>query len=317
MSKQSHGFLWADIEGYSLSQEDKEILAHPAISGIILFSRNYDSPEQLRDLTNSIRAISPDLVITVDQEGGRVQRFREKFTELPSMGYWGAEFRASRENASVAFSRTLSQMVKELRAVGVYSSLLPVLDINYERNSVIGHRSFGGTAEVVTELSSFMIDQFHALRMPVTGKHFPGHGWVNGDSHYVLPVDERSFDEILKQDIQPFAQLAQSLDAVMLAHVIYEQVDAEPVCFSHHWIQDVLRQQLKYDGLVMCDDLSMQAVATMGTYADRANRAIDAGCDVLLICNSRPGVIDVLDHVSLKKNDALASRLRHYSRFLD
>lgn len=316
MSKQSHGFLWADVDGFTLSQEDKEILAHPKISGVILFSRNYDSPEQLRELTHSIHALSPEIIITVDQEGGRVQRFREKFTELPSMGHWGSGFRVSREKASLAFSRTLSQMVKELRAVGVYSSLLPVLDINYERNSVIGHRSFGATAEVVIELSAFMINQFHALHMPVTGKHFPGHGWVNGDSHYVLPVDERSFDDILKQDIQPFAQLADSLDAIMLAHVIYEQVDSEPVCFSHHWIQDVLRKQLKYDGLVLCDDLSMQAVATMGTYADRATRALRAGCDVLLVCNSRAGVIDVLDHVPLMKSEVLAKRLGHYGRFL-
>ncbi len=315
--KQSQGFLWADVDGFSLSQEDKEILANPKISGVILFTRNYDSPEQLRELTREIRAVSSQLVITVDQEGGRVQRFREGFTELPSMAHWGSGFRESREKASHDFSRMLSQMVKELRSVGVYSSLLPVLDINYDRNSVIGHRSFGSTAEVVTELSSFMIDQFHALRMPVTGKHFPGHGWVNGDSHYVLPVDERSFDDIAKQDLAPFSHLSPILDAIMLAHVIYEQVDLEPVCFSRHWIQDVLRKQLKYDGLVMCDDLSMQAVATMGSYADRAKRALDAGCDVLLVCNSRAGVVDILDHVPFKNSETLARRLGHYSRFLN
>lgn len=313
--KQSHGFLWADVEGFSLSQEDKEILSNPKISGVILFTRNYDSPEQLRELTHQIRSVSSQLVITVDQEGGRVQRFREGFTELPSMAHWGSGFRESREKASLDFSRMLSQMVKELRSVGVYSSLVPVLDINYDRNSVIAHRSFGSSAEVVTELSSFMIDQFHALHMPVTGKHFPGHGWVNGDSHHVLPVDDRSFEEIRQQDLQPFAHLSSLLDAVMLAHVVYEQVDPLPVCFSHHWIQDVLRKQLKYDGLVMCDDLSMQAVALMGTYADRAKHALEAGCDVLLVCNSRAGVIDILDHVPFKKSELLAKRLGHYTRW--
>lgn len=315
MSKQSHGFLWADVAGFSLSQEDKEILANPKISGVVLFARNYESPSQLRELTQQIRSVSTDLVITVDQEGGRVQRFQAGFTKLPSMAYWGAGFQESREKASLDFSRTLSQMVKELRSVGVYSSLLPVMDINYERNTVIGHRSFGSTAEIVTELSAFMIDELHALRMPVTGKHFPGHGWVSGDSHYMLPVDERSLEEIMRQDVQPFFKLAASLDAVMLAHVVYEQVDPLPVCFSPFWVQDVLRKQLQYDGLVMCDDLSMEAVAAMGSYADRAERALEAGCDVLLACNSRGGVIDILDHVPFHKSESLAKRLAHYSRF--
>lgn len=311
-----HGFLWVDIDGFSLTKEDREILSHPHISGVILFTRNYESKEQLRELTYQIRKISSHLFITADQEGGRVQRFREGFTELPPMAHWGTGFRESYEKASHDFSFMLTQMTNELQSVGVYSSLVPVLDINYERNTVIGHRSFGSTAEIVTELSALMIERCHALHMPVTGKHFPGHGFVNADSHLVLPIDERSFDEIAKADLQPFAKLAPKLDAIMLAHVVYKQVDPLPVCFSPFWIQEVLRKQLQYNGLVLCDDLSMQAVATMGSYADRAQQALQAGCDVLLVCNSRAGVVDILDHVSSPKNPLLQQRLQHYGRFL-
>lgn len=315
--KKANGFLWADVAGLSLTAEDKEILAHPSVSGMILFSRNYESPEQLCELTREMKKISPQLVITVDQEGGRVQRFREGFTELPSMGSWGSHFTASPEKAKNDFAVMLHTMVRELRNAGIYSSLVPVLDIDYRRNTVIGHRSFGQNKNIVIELSQFMIDQCHQLKMPVTGKHFPGHGWVTVDSHVDLPIDERSLSEISEQDLQPFRQLSTRLDAIMLAHVVYAQVDPSPVCFSRFWVEEMLRQQLGYDGLVMCDDLSMQAVAKMGSYEDRARRALDAGCDILLVCNAREGVVEVLDRVLPKKNEALHRRLQHYSRFLD
>jgi beta-N-acetylhexosaminidase len=312
----SHGFLWADIEGLSLTPEDRDILAHPAISGLILFTRNFESKEQLCDLTQSIKKSFPHLVITVDQEGGRVQRFRTGFTELPSMQHWGAEYVANPDAMKKAFGIMLRVMIEELKQAGVYSSLVPVLDIDYGKNKVIGHRSFGGTAQAVTTVADFMIEQCHQLRMPVTGKHFPGHGFVSADSHEELPIDERSFDEMLAADMAPFSQLSTSLDAVMLAHVVYAAIDPNPVCFSPFWIQQVLRKKMQYDGLIMTDDLSMQAMAKMGSYAERAARALDAGCDILLVCNYRPGVIDILDHVPLKKNEALARRLVHYGRFL-
>lgn len=313
---QLHGFLWVDIDGLRLSSEDKEILKHPAVSGIILFSRNYESPEQLRSLTQEIRAISPRMLITVDQEGGRVQRFRAGFTELPSMGHWGSAYSAAPEKTRAAFSYSLQEMVSELRRVGVYSTLVPVLDIDYQRSTVIGHRSFGGNAQIVTELSAFMIAQLHTYKMPVTGKHFPGHGFVFADSHHELPVDERSWDVIFNQDLQPFLQLSSTLDAIMLAHIVYTQMDALPVCLSHFWVQDVLRLQMRYDGLVMCDDLSMQAMNAFGSFGERATQVLTAGCDVLLLCNNRAGVIDVLDHVPVTKNEAAAQRIAHYSRFL-
>jgi beta-N-acetylhexosaminidase len=207
-------------------------------------------------------------------------------------------------------------MVNELRDVSVDSTLVPVLDIDYDRNAVIGHRSFGDNKNSVITLSEIMIDQFHALQSPVTGKHFPGHGWVTLDSHFHLPVDERSFEEIAQNDLQPFSKLSQKLDAIMLAHVVYENVDPLPVCFSRFWIQTVLRSQLQFDGLIMSDDLSMQAVAKMCSYEDRARRALEAGCDILLACNSRAGVVEVLDRVVPVKNEQLPRRLDHYARFI-
>lgn len=314
--RSSQGFLWADVAGLSLTPEDKEILSHPAISGIILFSRNFESPDQLRNLTREIQKISKQLIITVDQEGGRVQRFRHGFTELPSMQHWGTEYLSNPEKAEKTFSEILRVMVNELRNVGIYSSLLPVLDIDYNRNAVIGHRSFGSTPTIVTELSAFMIDQFHALKMPVTGKHFPGHGFVSADSHLELPIDERSFTEIAQSDLLPFVQLSGKCDAIMLAHIVYAAIDHNPVCFSRFWIQDVLRKQLQFDGLIISDDLSMQALVNMGSYSERATRAVEAGCDVLLACNSRAGVIDILDHVPVKKDPKRTERLTYYGRFL-
>lgn len=311
------GFLWADVEGLSLTAEDRDILAHPALSGVILFARNYESRAQLCSLTKEIRAVSPHLIITVDQEGGRVQRFRTDFTELPAMGHWGAEFQTRGRAAELDFANTLKIMVTELRDAGVYSTLTPVLDIDFNRNTVIGHRSFGNTPDTVTTLGHFFIDQFHALNMPVTGKHFPGHGWVTLDSHFELPIDERALSDIMAQDLQPFMRLAPHLDAIMLAHVVYEQVESKPVCFSRFWIENMLRKQMRYDGLVMTDDLSMKAVATTGSYADRTMMALEAGADIAMVCNSRSGVVDVLDHVPVRKNESLQRRLQYYGRYLD
>jgi beta-N-acetylhexosaminidase len=232
------------------------------------------------------------------------------------MGSWGENYSASPEKTKKEFVSVLTSMVNELRDVGIDSTLVPVLDIDYDRNKVIGHRSFGSNKNIVTQLSEFMIHQFHALRSPVTGKHFPGHGWVTLDSHFHLPVDERSLEEITQNDLFPFIQLSKKLDAIMLAHVVYENVDPQPVCFSRFWIHTILREQLQFDGLIMSDDLSMQAVAKMCSYADRARLALEAGCDILLACNSREGVIEVLDRVLPNKNEQLIRRLSQYRRFM-
>lgn len=310
------GFLWVDVPGYSLTAEDKEVLAHPAVSGVILFSKNFESIPQLQSLTSAIRAVSPNIMITVDQEGGRVQRFVEGFTRLPAMSHWGQWYRQSETQALSAMQDTLKKMITELRGVGAYASIAPVLDIDYGRCQVIGERSFGSDVELVTAMGQHFIDCMHRLGMPVMGKHFPGHGYVTGDSHHVLPVDERSFEQIASCDLQPFAQLASRLDAIMPAHVVYSQIDSKPAGFSRHWLQTVLREQLQFNGLIVTDDLTMQGAAGFGGYADRAHLAFEAGADIVIVCNSRGGVVEILDNVRLPKDGFFEQRLRRYSRFV-
>src|SRR3989338_5232850 len=295
MKRSLNGFLWIDVAGLELTEEDKEILAHPAVSGVILFARNYESLSQLKNLTHTIKQVSSQLTITVDQEGGRVQRFQTGFTKLPSMREWGARFIESPDHTKRDFSKLITVMTTELKNAGVDSSLLPVLDVDYHRNKVIAERSFHQDINVITELGSFMIDCLHQASFKAVGKHFPGHGWVLADSHLELPVDERPLDVIAMQDIQPFARLSHKLDAIMLAHIVCDKVSPLPICFSPYWIKTILRKQLNFQGVVMCDDLSMQAVACMGNYEDRARQALEAGCDVLLVCNSRAGVVEILD----------------------
>src|SRR3990167_2226924 len=288
-------FLWVDIAGTTLTQEDRDVLSHSAVSGIILFSRNYASPHQLKDLTQAIRQSAPKIQITVDQEGGRVQRFREGFTELPSMQYWGERYRVNPTATKTDFSAMLHTTIQELRDCGVDRTLIPVLDIDYGHNTVIGHRAFGHTADIVSELGEFVIDTCHALQMPVTAKHFPGHGYVAQDSHTAFPVDTRSYGELAENDLKPFQRLSSKIDAMMLAHVVYSAVDPNPATFSPFWVKTVLRERLGFRVCVMTDDLSMQAASMVGDYPARVSKALAAGCDTLLICNAREGVLRVLD----------------------
>lgn len=290
----ANSFLWIDIVGLSLTEEDRDILSHPAVAGVILFSRNFESLAQLRSLAQSIRAISPDLWITVDQEGGRVQRFQEGFTKLPSMQSWGKQYQLDSEKTRRDLICMVHTMAAELHQVGIQSSLVPVLDIDYGRNHMIGERSFG-TKELVLTLGDIFIDALHAANMPAIGKHFPGHGFVTADSHVVLPIDDRDFETIAAQDLQPFQTFSKKLDVVMPAHVVYSKCDAMPAGFSTFWLQNILRDQLKFTGIIVCDDLSMRGAAQFGSYADRARLALRAGCDVLLVCNNRDGVVEILE----------------------
>lgn len=312
----ANGFVWVDVPGYSLSAEDKEILAHPAVSGVILFAKNFESVAQLQALTRAMLSINPNLVITADQEGGRVQRFVAGFTRLPAMSHWGAMVQKSPEQAATEFQKTLTQMIDELRNVHVYAPISPVLDIDYGRNAVIGERSFGDDPALITLLGKQFIDCLHRLKVPVIGKHFPGHGWVSGDSHETVPIDERSFDEIKSTDLRPFATLVSELDAIMPAHIVYSAVDQKPASFSRFWLQQVLREQLGFEGLIITDDLTMQGAASSGDYVTRAELALDAGADILTVCNSRAGVIDILDRVRKPKDPLFLERWRRYCRYL-
>ena len=287
-----------DIAGTTLTDEDRDFLQNPAISGLILFTRNYESRKQLKALTQDIHALRPDLQITVDQEGGRVQRCKDDFTELKAMHTFGELYLQDPRHAEQALRQQLTTMILELQAVGVTATLLPVLDLNYGNSWIIGERSFGRDPAVVTALGQVLIDTLHAHGMPVTAKHFPGPGYVRLDSHHELPVDDRELDTIKNNDLVPFVNLLNKCDYVMPAHIVFSQVDSRPVGFSRVWLQDILRHELKFKGKIMTDDLSMKATDVYGDYKMRAKAAIEAGCDILLVCNNRSGAIDVVETVS-------------------
>ena len=285
------GPLMIDIAGTELTADDGRRLAHPLVGGLILFARNYASPAQLKALTAEVHALrSPELLIAIDHEGGRVQRCREGFTRLPAMRQLGVlwdEDAASAREAATAIGYVLAT---ELRACGVDLSFTPVLDLDWERCPAIGERAFHRDPAVVVELAGALIDGLRRAGMAACGKHFPGHGWAQADSHYALPVDERSLPE-LAGDIEPYRRLP--LAAVMPAHVIFPALDEKTACFSEKW-HSFLRNDIKFDGVVFSDDLSMQAASVAGDVVARVQAAWTAGCDMLLVCNAPDSVDDVL-----------------------
>src|SRR3990167_6317316 len=290
------GPLMIDIAGMQLSEDDLELLAHPLVGGIILFTRNYESPEQITTLINAIRQVNPYLLIAVDQEGGRVQRFRNGFTRLPAMRKFGELYDLDQQRARVLTETCGWLMAVELLAVGVDFSFAPVLDLDLGASVVIGDRAFHSDPAVVTDLAQLFIYGMLKAGMQATGKHFPGHGSVALDSHIDVPVDERNFLAIQQRDLKPFARLITAgLAALMPAHIIFPAVDDKPVGFSKQWLQTILRQQLRFNGVIFSDDLMMEGAKVIGTIEERAELALAAGCDMLLICNHRPSVIELLD----------------------
>lgn len=289
-----------DVAGLELDTEDKALLDHPSVGGVILFSRNYHNPEQLQALCQSIRqAARNDVVIAIDHEGGRVQRCREEFSPIPAM----AEFEAFAESASEAqvWARQIGWlMASEVLANGIDFSFAPVLDVNGV-SQVIGDRAFSADITQVSQIASAFIDGMHHAGMAATGKHFPGHGSVEADSHIAIPVDEREISAIAGLDLLPFKDLAKKLQGMMPAHVIYPQIDPLPAGFSEHWLQGVLRQQLGFTGVIFSDDLAMHGATVVGGMTTRAEMALAAGCDMILVCNDRPGAIQVIDEVKLPK----------------
>jgi beta-N-acetylhexosaminidase len=305
------GPVMFDVQGTSLSQEDKEILQHPLIGGLIFFTRNYESPEQITDLSQQIRmAAKKPMLLAVDHEGGRVQRFREGFSLIPAMGkLW----QMSQQNLTLAkelAKQSAILMALEVQAVGIDISFAPVLDIN-NISEVIGDRAFHQQPDYVTELAEAFISGLHLAGMKATGKHFPGHGSVKADSHIDLPIDTRTRAEIFQQDLAPFKQLINKgkVDALMPAHVIFPEVDSQAVGFSRYWLQNILREQLGFNGVIFSDDLSMQGAASIGGYIERAEAAQAAGCDMLLLCNNRDGCVEVLDNANISISLVASERL--------
>jgi len=309
----SIGPLMVDLEGLELTPEERGLLRQPAVGGVILFARNFQSPQQLTALTGEIRRVrDPHLLIAVDQEGGRVQRFRDGFTPLPPAAWYGHRYRERPAEARRVCERAGWLMAAELRCVGVDFSFAPVLDLDRGVSQVIGDRAFADRPQVVAELAQAWMRGVHAAGMPAVGKHFPGHGAVRADSHLELPTDERPLAELLMEDLVPFERLiGAGLEAIMPAHVLYPQVDDRPAGFSARWLRDILRTRLGFQGIIFSDDLSMGAAQVAGGYGERARAALAAGCDMVLACNNRAGALEVAEALADYDDPAAHLRMLH------
>jgi len=290
MTELMHAPLVLDVAGLVMTPAERQRLKNPLVGGLILFARNFESRAQLTELCAEIKAIRPDLLIAVDQEGGRVQRFKtDGFTHLPSMRSLGALWMEDALRATTAATATGFVLACELRACGVDFSFTPVLDLDYGESSVIGDRSFHRDPRVVTLLAKSLMHGLLLAGMASCGKHFPGHGFVKADSHVAVPVDKRSLKAVLAEDAKPFEWLGLSLSAVMPAHVIYPKVDSRPAGFSRRWLQEVLRERLGFGGAIFSDDLGMQGARVLEGraigYTEAALAALEAGCDLVLLCN--------------------------------
>ena len=300
----------ADIAAHTLSEDDRQRLLDPAIGGIILFRRNYQNPSQLAELCRQIKALrQPELIIAVDHEGGRVQRFIDGFTRLPAMRtlgeLWDSQSPAAAQSAAEQIGWVLAT---ELVACSIDLSFTPVLDLDWQRCPVIGNRSLHRQPETVIALALALQRGLNRGGMKTCGKHFPGHGFVSGDSHLTLPRDSRTWAE-LQTDLAPFAALAaQGMAAIMPAHVVYQNIDDQPAGFSAHWLKTVLREQLRFNGVIFSDDMTMEGAVSAGSISQRCQLAFTAGCDIALVCN-RPDLVDELRHgVRQPENPHLAAR---------
>ncbi|HEY3300270.1 MAG TPA: beta-N-acetylhexosaminidase [Methylophilaceae bacterium] len=291
----SLGPIMLDVVGTELTADDIRRLQHPLVGGVILFKRNYENNAQLKALTASIHAVrQPPLLIAVDHEGGRVQRFREGFTKIPPMREFGKIWDKTPKRAKELATEAGMVLAAELRAHGIDFSFTPVLDMDYGDSLVIGDRAFHLNAQAIADLAYALMQGLKKGGMAAVGKHFPGHGFVVADSHVSIPVDERSFDEIAANDMQPFKQMIDDgLPAIMPAHVIYPKVDDKPAGFSARWLQKVLRERLGFNGVIFSDDLSMEGATVGGDVTTRSLAALNAGCDMVLLCN-RPDLADEL-----------------------
>ncbi len=303
------GPVMVDLMGIALEPDERELLVHPQVGSVILFTRNYESPEQLRRLVAEIHAIrTPPLLVAVDHEGGRVQRFQAGFTRLPAMREVGRRHGQGRADG-IALARQLGWlMAAELRDVGIDLSFAPCVDIDYGVSHAIGDRALSADAAVVGELGVAYMLGMRDAGMAATAKHFPGHGAVAADSHVALPVDRREWPDI-EADLRPYRRLiANGLPAVMVAHVVFPAVDEKPASLSRRWIDGVLRGELGFQGAIFADDLSMKGAAAFGDIATRAGLALAAGCDVLPVCNDRAATLELLD--SMRGDPDPVSRMR-------
>ena len=293
----SLGPLMIDVAGTALTDPERERLAHPLVGGVILFARNYASPAQVAELVAEIHALRKTrLLVAVDHEGGRVQRFREGFTRLPPAARFGECHRQDPERALHLVREAGWLMASELRAVGVDFSFAPVLDLARNAGGVIGDRAFGRAPDPVAELATACMQGMHDAGMAAVAKHYPGHGGVAEDSHLTLPEDRRAYADIAASDLVPFERLvAAGVPGIMSAHILYSRVAPLPATYSSFWLREVLRQRLGFQGAVFSDDLSMAGAGEVGGHGERARMALEAGCDMLIVCNAPDAVPEVLD----------------------
>ena len=297
------GPVMLDLRAVELGAEEKEMLLHPSVGGVILFARNFESPRQLTALTRAIRVLRPEdpLLIAVDHEGGRVQRFQKGFTRIPPMRSLGERWRSDPERAKSLAEATGYVVAAELRSHGIDFSFAPVLDVDFGSSSVIGDRAFSDEPEAITALAGALVAGMAAAGAAAVGKHFPGHGHVRADSHVDVPVDERELRDIEAADLAPYRGLiARGLSGVMPAHVIYPKIDRRPAGFSPVWLRDILRKRLGFEGMIFSDDLSMEGASVAGGARERAEAALDAGCDMLLICNDPRSAAELLDRLKVR-----------------
>ncbi len=305
------GPVMLGLDGGELSAEEREILRHPLVGGVILFARNYHSPDQIAVLTAAIHALrQPRLLIAVDHEGGRVQRFRDGFTRLPAVGQLGEIYYRDVLRAKRLARVTGWLMATELRAVGVDLSFAPVLDLDHGVSGIIGDRAFHHDPEVVADLAHAYMSGMQKAGMEAVGKHFPGHGGIAADSHLELPVDPRPYDELAGADLLAFERMIHyGLAALMPAHVLYPQVDDRPAGFSPRWLKDILRRRLEFQGVIFSDDLDMAGAQEIGSPPERAHAALTAGCDMVLSCNDRHAAAAILDHLRYAPDPVTQARL--------
>ena len=289
------GPLMLDLLGTTLQSDERTLIQHPSVGGLIFFARNFESKKQLMALVSEIKALRPKLLLAVDQEGGRVQRLQAGFTRIPPMQAFGRLYEGRPDEALKLAKDCAWLMAAEVLACGIDFSFAPVLDVDENHCKVIANRAFSPKPESVAKLGKAFIAGMREAGMASTGKHFPGHGAVKGDSHLELPADTREFSEIMAHDGATFkALMPEGMDAVMPAHILFPEVDSLPVGFSKHWLQKVLRTELGFKGVIFSDDLSMAGAIGMGTYSQRAALALQAGCDMVLACNNRKGALEVL-----------------------
>ena len=299
-----YGRLMLSIEGTSLSSLETKLISNPHVGGVIFFSRNFISKDQILDLCKEIRNIKENIIISVDQEGGRVQRFQDGFTRIPSMQSLG-DFCIQNDNFD--FCREVGWLMSaELIASGIDISFAPVLDLDRDTSSIIGNRAFSENCDLVTKLASSFIDGMNEAGMQATGKHFPGHGGVVEDSHLTEPVDNRSYDELLSNDLKPFVDLKNKLSGIMSAHILYPNINNLLVGFSPFWLKEILRDQIQFKGVIFSDDLSMKGAGDEN-FAHKAQKSIDAGCDMVLVCNNTNASIEVIEFLESQNYDLIDS----------